>query len=158
MNKNGQTGLVIVIAILFLVAVAFLNIFKIPPQFPVIFLLASTIFVISFINTDAALVILIFSMLLSPELPVGGIRGRVVVLRIDDVFLFVVFLGWLAKMAVNKELLDLLVCPKCKGDINLEEDGSGLVCNPCKLLYPIEDDIPVMLIDEARDLSASSGG
>ncbi|GBD96003.1 MAG TPA: hypothetical protein ENG83_15385 [Nitrospirae bacterium] len=104
MNKNGQTSLVIVIALLFLVAVALLNIFKIPPQFPVIFLLAVTIFIIAFTNTDAALVILIFSMLLSPELPVGGIRGRAVVLRMDDIFLFVVFLGWLAKMAVNKEL------------------------------------------------------
>ena len=67
MNKNGQTSLVIVIALLFLVAVALLNIFKIPPQFPVIFLLAVTIFIIAFTNTDAALVILIFSMLLSPE-------------------------------------------------------------------------------------------
>ena len=61
-------------------------------------------------------------------------------------------------MGINKELLDLLVCPKCKGEIKLKEDESGLVCEECKLLYPIEDDIPVMLIDEAKDLSASSGG
>lgn len=61
-------------------------------------------------------------------------------------------------MGVNKELLDLLVCPKCKGEIKLKDDESGLQCDACKLLYPIEDDIPVMLIDEARDLSASSEG
>jgi len=59
-------------------------------------------------------------------------------------------------MAINKELLDLLVCPKCKGEIHLAEDGKGLICNACKLMYPIEDDIPVMLIDEAKDISASA--
>ena len=59
-------------------------------------------------------------------------------------------------MAINKELLDLLVCPKCKGEIQLKKDGTGLICNACKLLYPIEDDIPVMLIDEAKDISASA--
>jgi len=61
-------------------------------------------------------------------------------------------------MGINKELLDLLVCPKCKGEIRLKEDQSGLICDACKLMYPIEDDIPVMLIDEAKDISASSGG
>ena len=111
MNKKGQTSLVIVIALLFLVAVALLNIFKIPPQFPVIFLLAVTIFIIAFTKTDIALIILILSMLLSPELPVGGVRGRAVVLRADDIFLFVVFFGWLAKMAVNKEFGMLRVTP-----------------------------------------------
>ncbi len=49
---------------------------------------------------------------------------------------------------INKELLDILACPKCKGDIELIED-KGLLCRACKLLYPIKDDIPVMLIDEA---------
>ena len=60
-------------------------------------------------------------------------------------------------MGINKELLDLLVCPKCKGEIHLKEDESGLICDACKLMYPIEDDIPVMLIDEAKNLSASAG-
>jgi uncharacterized protein len=55
-------------------------------------------------------------------------------------------------MAISKELLDILVCPKCKTPVVLLEDGSGLKCtNPeCRLVYPIQDDIPVMLIDEAR--------
>ena len=52
-------------------------------------------------------------------------------------------------MALSKDLLDLLVCPKCKGDIHLNESSDGLVCESCRLMYPIKDDIPVMLIDEA---------
>lgn len=59
-------------------------------------------------------------------------------------------------MAINKDLLEILVCPKCKGDIRLTKDETGLVCDACKLLYPIEDDIPVMLIDEAKDISSTS--
>ncbi len=55
-------------------------------------------------------------------------------------------------MALNKELLDILACPKCKGPIKLEEDGSGLVCDACRLRYRIEDDIPIMLIDEAEEI------
>ncbi|MBI5048032.1 MAG: Trm112 family protein [Deltaproteobacteria bacterium] len=56
-------------------------------------------------------------------------------------------------MAINKDLLDILACPKCKGDIRLNEKGDGLICNTCKLIYPIKDDIPVMLIDEAAKLN-----
>jgi D-glycero-D-manno-heptose 1,7-bisphosphate phosphatase len=52
-------------------------------------------------------------------------------------------------MAINKELLDILACPKCKGDIVLTKKKDGLICKSCKLVYPIKDDIPVMLIDEA---------
>jgi len=55
-------------------------------------------------------------------------------------------------MAVSEELLEILVCPKCKGDIQLNEAKGGLVCNACKLLYEIKDDIPIMLIDEAKPL------
>jgi uncharacterized protein YbaR (Trm112 family) len=54
-----------------------------------------------------------------------------------------------AAMAIKKELLDILCCPKCKGDIRLNDAGDGLICNNCKLLYRIQDDIPIMLIDEA---------
>ena len=53
------------------------------------------------------------------------------------------------KMAINKELLEILACPKCKGDIVLTKKGDGFICKSCKLVYPIKDDIPVMLIDEA---------
>jgi uncharacterized protein YbaR (Trm112 family) len=55
-------------------------------------------------------------------------------------------------MAVSKDLLDILVCPQCKGDIRLNESQDGLICDRCKLLYHIKDDIPIMLIDEATKL------
>jgi len=55
-------------------------------------------------------------------------------------------------MAFDKELLEILVCPKCKGDIELSEKEDSLNCKPCNLRYPIKDDIPVMLIDEALPL------
>lgn len=56
-------------------------------------------------------------------------------------------------MPIKPELLEILCCPKCKGDVKLTESGDGLVCENCKLLYPIEDDIPIMLIDEAKPLN-----
>lgn len=52
-------------------------------------------------------------------------------------------------MGINKELLGILACPKCKGDLTLTQNGDGLICNTCKLKYPVKDDIPVMLIEEA---------
>ena len=54
---------------------------------------------------------------------------------------------------ISKELLEILACPKCKGDIRLTENGDGLVCDACRLKYPVKDGIPVMLIDEAEKLS-----
>jgi len=55
-------------------------------------------------------------------------------------------------MALSKELLDILICPQCKGDVELTDKQDGLICHACKLLYPIHDDIPVMLIEEAIKL------
>jgi hypothetical protein len=52
-------------------------------------------------------------------------------------------------LPIKKELLEILCCPKCKGDIVLNESEDGLICYACKLMYPIKDDIPIMLIDEA---------
>jgi uncharacterized protein len=52
-------------------------------------------------------------------------------------------------MAISSELLEILACPKCKGEVRLTDAQDGLVCASCKLMYPIKDDIPVMLIDEA---------
>ncbi len=57
-------------------------------------------------------------------------------------------------MAINKELLDILACPKCKGDIYLNESQDGLICDQCKLRYEIRDDIPIMLIEEAKSLDS----
>lgn len=50
---------------------------------------------------------------------------------------------------IDKELLDILVCPKCKGEIKESKDTLGLVCEKCRLIYPIKNGIPVMLIEEA---------
>lgn len=53
-------------------------------------------------------------------------------------------------MAVSKELLDILVCPICKTPVKLTGDQQGLKCSTCQRVYPIRNDIPVMLVDEAR--------
>ncbi|TSA11179.1 MAG: Trm112 family protein [Deltaproteobacteria bacterium] len=53
---------------------------------------------------------------------------------------------------ISKELLEILACPKCKGDVRLNESKDGLVCDKCKLLYEIKGDIPIMLIDEAKKI------
>jgi uncharacterized protein len=53
-------------------------------------------------------------------------------------------------MPISKDLLDILVCPLCKATVELKADQSGLKCVQCKRVYPIRDDIPVMLIDEAK--------
>jgi len=55
-------------------------------------------------------------------------------------------------MAIRSELLEILACPKCKGDIYLNESEDGLICDSCRLLYQIKDDIPIMLIEEAIHL------
>ncbi|WP_320171604.1 zinc finger domain-containing protein [Maridesulfovibrio sp.] len=52
-------------------------------------------------------------------------------------------------MALNKELIDILVCPECRGKLELLEGETGLKCDACKVVYPIKDDIPIMLVDEA---------
>jgi uncharacterized protein YbaR (Trm112 family) len=53
------------------------------------------------------------------------------------------------KMAISPELLEILACPACKAKVELKADGSGLKCVECKRVYPIRDEIPVMLVDEA---------
>jgi uncharacterized protein len=52
-------------------------------------------------------------------------------------------------MAISQDLLEILACPACKAKVELRADGSALKCVSCKRVYPIRDDIPVMLIDEA---------
>jgi len=53
---------------------------------------------------------------------------------------------------LSKELLDILACPQCKGELTLTTANDGLICQTCKLLYEIRDDIPIMLIDEAKKI------
>lgn len=71
---------------------------------PVILLSGLAICLITLVRTDFGIIVLIFSMLLSPELRIAQIPGRAVVVRVDDILLFVVFFTWFAKMAMNKEL------------------------------------------------------
>jgi len=52
-------------------------------------------------------------------------------------------------MTLNKELLDILACPKCKSDLTLTSAEDGLTCSTCNQVYPIKDEIPIMLIEEA---------
>jgi uncharacterized protein YbaR (Trm112 family) len=52
-------------------------------------------------------------------------------------------------MSLNKELLEILACPRCKGDLELVGNEEGLKCARCSVVYPIKEEIPIMLIDEA---------
>ena len=52
-------------------------------------------------------------------------------------------------MPISNDLLEILACPACKAKVELKADGSGLKCVECRRVYPIRDDIPVMLVDEA---------
>ena len=53
-------------------------------------------------------------------------------------------------MALSPELLAILVCPACKGDLQYDESAQSLSCTACRLRYKVVDDIPVMLVDEAE--------
>ena len=55
-------------------------------------------------------------------------------------------------MPLDEELLEILVCPKCKGELEYrtEESEEALLCHECRLRYAVEDGIPVMLVDEAE--------
>jgi uncharacterized protein YbaR (Trm112 family) len=54
---------------------------------------------------------------------------------------------------IDQALLDILACPKCKQSVHYNHDKTALTCDACQLEYPIRDDIPVMLIDEAKSLT-----
>ncbi|MBS2025102.1 MAG: Trm112 family protein [Deltaproteobacteria bacterium] len=57
-------------------------------------------------------------------------------------------------MAIAPELKEILACPQCKGELEFKEAESRILCRACKLQYRIEEDIPVMLIEEAKPLEA----
>jgi len=104
LSQRGQATPVFII--LFIVALFFLtlNIPKVHPQYFVFFFLGVVVFVIAFLNINFALGVFILAMLLSPELPLGQVADRAVVVRVDDIFLIMIFLGWMAKLAVFKEM------------------------------------------------------
>lgn len=53
-------------------------------------------------------------------------------------------------MPIDPRLLDMLACPVCKVKVSLTADGAGLRCERCRRIFPIRDDIPIMLVEEAR--------
>jgi uncharacterized protein YbaR (Trm112 family) len=55
---------------------------------------------------------------------------------------------------LGKQLLDILCCPACRGELSYLPDAGELLCLKCRLAYAVKDDIPVMLIDEARKMAA----
>jgi len=63
-------------------------------------------------------------------------------------------------MNLDATLMEILVCPACRATLSADESTQELVCNGCGLAYPVRDDIPVMLVDEARrpDVAPSPGG
>jgi uncharacterized protein YbaR (Trm112 family) len=58
-------------------------------------------------------------------------------------------------MGVSKEVLEILVCPKCRGDLRLTAAEDGLICENCRLLYEIREGIPVMLVEEAKPIEGA---
>jgi len=55
-------------------------------------------------------------------------------------------------MPLDEKLLEILACPKCKGDLEYDRDNEKLICHSCRLAYRIEDGIPIMLIEEAEEI------
>jgi hypothetical protein len=54
-------------------------------------------------------------------------------------------------MPLDRELLEILACPKCKGELEYNEKEEVLICNRCRLKFKIEDDIPILLIEKAEE-------
>ncbi len=106
-RSRAQASSVLLVLIIILVVFFGLNVARFgsfqTQQFTYVFL-GLIMFVLAFMRTDFALAILIFSMLLSPEIGLGELSDRTITVRLDDILLVVIFLGWLAKLAVFKEL------------------------------------------------------
>jgi len=106
-RDRAQASTVLLVLIIIAFAFFALNVYRLgsfEPEHLFYFFLGLVVFVLAFMRTNFALVLLVFSMLLSPEIEMGQLSDRVITLRLDDVLLVVIFLGWLAKLAVFKEL------------------------------------------------------
>ncbi len=60
-------------------------------------------------------------------------------------------------MTLSQELLDILACPQCKGPLLYQQSSNRLLCEACRLVYPVRDGIPVLLVDEAEPLTNAEG-
>lgn len=103
-NKGYTLIVILIVIVLLLIMLRMGGFLFASPQKTLILILAAAIGVATLLNTDIALIALVFSMLLSPELEVGGVPGKEVVVRIDDILLIVVFFMWLVKIAMYKQL------------------------------------------------------
>ncbi len=105
LSRRGQVrvNIGIVLFVLIGIALAGFYYFDIPLSSGAALLFAMLGFAIAFVDTDSALIVLIFSMLLSPEFAVGGVFYRDIIIRLEDVLIIVIFFGWLARIAVNRE-------------------------------------------------------
>jgi hypothetical protein len=56
-------------------------------------------------------------------------------------------------MELKEDLISIMCCPKCKGEVELSEAGDAIVCDACALEYPVRAGIPVMLVSEAKELT-----
>lgn len=105
-HNSGQTRLSGIVYILFLVIFLIISlvVYHFPPYLPVFLIICLSLFLVALLKPDLALVVLILAMLLSPEFYLGGISGRNVTFRFDDALIFVIFFGWIARIAINKEM------------------------------------------------------
>ncbi len=104
LKQKGQTPVGLITLILFAGIFFIVSFLGLPIYESLVYILAVIFFIIAFLNTDIALILIILSMLLSPEIRAGGLSQRNILIRAEDIFLFVIFFGWLSKMAINKEL------------------------------------------------------
>jgi len=111
MDNKGQNLTTFIIFILVIAIILTFMFFGISVEFSFMLVLFFIVFAIAFINVEFALIILIFSMLFSPEIQIGHVYGRAIVVRSDDIFLFLIFFGWLARTAIDKELGLLRITP-----------------------------------------------
>jgi len=95
--------MILLVAVLLLAIFVGRSITKLPPLTPAIAVAGIIICLITLVRTDLGLIVLIFSMLLSPEFELAQLPNRAVVVRVDDILLIVVFFTWLAKVAIRKE-------------------------------------------------------
>ena len=103
LTKDDHKNIIVALLAVFIIVLMGAGV-AIPFKLPIFALLSIAVIFITLTKTDIALIILIFAMLLSPEIGFGGVPGREAVLRFDDVLIFLIFFSWLAKMAINKEI------------------------------------------------------
>jgi uncharacterized protein len=56
-------------------------------------------------------------------------------------------------MSLDEKLLEILACPQCRGNVRWDKESGGIICDQCKLLYEVKNDIPIMLVNEAKKIS-----